>query len=68
MPKSNSRLKLHPRLSLYAAHFGLEPAQFLRFLKKTEEIPGLMVRFKALRRLESHPVPVKDLISTGKKS
>jgi hypothetical protein len=59
---------IHPSVELYAKHFGIEPEQFLRFLKGREKIPGLLVRFKALRRLESNPIPIKDLISTAKKA
>jgi hypothetical protein len=60
---SKNQQKLHPRVVLYAEYLGVEPQRFLRFLKRQEDVPGLSVRFRALRRLELRPIPLKELIA-----
>jgi hypothetical protein len=57
------RQKLHPRVVQYAEHFGVEPHRFLRFLKHPAEIAGLLERFRAVRRLETRPIPLKELLA-----
>lgn len=57
------RQKFHPRVEKYAELFGVEPCRFFRFLKRPEEIPGLLERFRAVRRLEIRPIPLKELMA-----
>jgi len=60
----HKRQKLHPRVVQYANLFGVEPKRFLRFLKRPVEIPGLLERFRNVRRFEIRPIPLKELIFT----
>jgi hypothetical protein len=63
MNKSESKPQnLHPRVIAYAEFFEIEPQRFLRFLKGSERISGLQERFRAMRRNEHNPIPLKFLI------
>ena len=60
--KTSHRPKVHPCVRQYADLLGIEFRQFVRFLRREEKIAGLWPRLRAVRRMETRPIPIRQLV------
>lgn len=67
MSAKRNQQELHPRIVQYASLLGVEPQRFWLVLKGKEKVPDLLERFRAIRRLEYRPIPLKYLRGYGEK-